>query len=125
MVHKHLVQRLCEILGTILVRNIPVRGVALEELCFMVESVAQAFVRVDVLLAAVNDTDESELEGVDTAGEDVQGVGACVHQVEFREDTNCSAALWVHGACKLQGLRVRQVDVGGGNGEDDAVWVDA
>lgn len=125
MVHENLVQRLREILGTILVRNIPVRGVALEELRLMVESVAQAFVRVDVLLAAVNDTDESEFEGVDTAGEDVQGVRSCVHQVEFREDTNCSAALWVYGACELQGLRVREVDVGGGNGEDDAVWVDA
>ena len=50
---------------------------------------------------------------------------ARIHQVELGQDANRPPALGVNGPRELQGLGVGKVDVGGGDGEDDAVamWV--
>jgi hypothetical protein len=75
---------------------------------------------VDILLAPVDDSDEAELERVDATGEDVGSVRAGVHKVELGEDADRSEASRVDRAGKFEGVGVGKVDVGGGDGEDDA-----
>lgn len=62
----HLVQSLRQILCPILMGNIPIGRVVLEELTFAFPSIAHALPRVNVLLTATDDTDETEFKGVDT-----------------------------------------------------------
>src|SRR6266702_3369613 len=115
-----LIERLCEKLCPVLVRDIAVLRMALEEVSFALERVGHALVDVDVLLRAVHDADEAELERVYPPREHVERVRACVHQVELRQDADRSPALGVDGPRELQGLGVGEVDVCGGDGEDDA-----
>jgi hypothetical protein len=94
-----------------------------EELHLCVTGVSQGLADVDVLLGAVDDPDEAELERVHTSCEDVQCVGACVHQVELRQDANGAPALRVNLPSQLERLGVSEVDVRRRHGEDDAGWV--
>lgn len=76
-------------------RNIPIRTVILEKLSLTLQRIAHPLLRRDVQLTTVDHADEPELEGVDAAGEDVEGVGAGVHEVELGEDADGAAALGV------------------------------
>ena len=91
-----------------------------EELVLGVECLLHVLLRVDILLTAVHHADEAELERVDAAGEDVDGVGAGVHEVKLGEDADGASALRIDGARELERVRVGEVDVGGGDSEDDA-----
>lgn len=75
--------------------DVSVAGMRLEELHLVVEGLIHRLVAEDVLLGAVDDTDKAELERVDAAVEDVEGVGACIHQVELCQDTDGPSALRV------------------------------
>jgi hypothetical protein len=72
-------------------------------------------------LTPVHNADEPKLELIHTSGEDVEGVGPCVHQIEFGEDTDCSTALRVDRAGEFKGFGVGEVDVGPGDSEDNAL----
>lgn len=61
MVEQHLIQGLGEVLRAIPMCNISIRVMVSEKIAFGIEGVLQAFFRVDVLLAAVDDADETEL----------------------------------------------------------------
>jgi len=65
------------------VGNIPVRRMVFEKLRLVVERILHALFRVDVLLATVDDTDETEFKRVNASGEDLKRVGAGIHEVEF------------------------------------------
>jgi hypothetical protein len=123
VVHEHLVERLREVLSPVLVRDTAVSGMRAEELHFCVTGVSQGLANVDVLLGAVDDPDEAELERVHTSCEDVQCVGACIHQVELRQNANGAPALRVNLPSQLERLGVGEVDVRRRHGEDDAGWV--
>lgn len=84
--------------------NIPVGRVGTEKISFAFQSILQTFPAVDVLLAPVDDTNESELERVNASSEDVKGVGASVHEVEFGEDAYGSSTLRVNAASKFEGI---------------------
>jgi hypothetical protein len=120
MIQQHLVQGLGQMLGAVPMGYIPIRGMTLEEIGFGLERVSHGFFRVDVLLAPVDEADETEFERVDASGEDVERVGAGVHEIEFGEDADGASALWIDGACEFEGFGVGEVDVGGGDGENDA-----
>lgn len=81
--------------------NIAIRGVVLEKLCLCVPRVLHALFRIDILLAAIDTADEAKLEGVYATGQDIQRIGARVHKIKFRENTDRAAALRVDRACKL------------------------
>ena len=100
--YTHHIQRLCQVLCSVFVGNIPVGRVVAEEFSFAFQSVSQALFSVDVLLASVDDTNESKLEGVNTSGEDVKGVGTGVHEVKFGENAYGSSALRVNSAGKFE-----------------------
>jgi len=103
------------------VRDIPVTRVVAEELPLSSRLLLHGLVGIDVGLAATDDADEAELERVDATGKDVEGVRSSVHEVELGENSNGTAALRVDGASELERLGVGQVDIGGRDGEDDAI----
>lgn len=93
-------------------RNISVCGVILEEFSLALQSVFQLLFRVDILLASIHDTDESQLERVDSSGKDIERIRTGIHEVEFSEDTDRSAALLIDGTCELERFGVGKVDIG-------------
>jgi hypothetical protein len=76
---------------------------------------------LNVLLRAIDDTDEAKLQRVHASGENVHGIGAVVHQVQLCQDANRPLAHGIDMAGQLQRLRVHEIDVGRGDGEDDTV----
>jgi pentose-5-phosphate-3-epimerase len=98
----HLIQGFRQVFGSIFIRNITVGRMILEELRFAIQRVAHAFFRVDVLLTAVDDADEAQLQWIYTPSEDIQGVCTGIHKVKFCEYTNCAPALWIDGTGKLE-----------------------
>ena len=120
MIQQHRIQLFLKVLRPVLMRDIPIRRMAPKEFLFGRESVGHVLLGVDVLLRAVHDADEAELERVDASGEDVERVRARVHEVELREHADRASALWVDGTRELEGFRIREIDVRGGDGEDHA-----
>lgn len=103
-------------------RDVPVNWVVLEEVLLLATSIVQRQVQVDVLLGSVDHTDEAQLERVGATSEHIQCVGASVHEVQLGEDTERAETPGVNGTRKLKGIRVGQVNVGGRDGKDNAVW---
>ena len=99
-------------------RNIPIRRMVLEEVIFALPRILQGLLRIDVLLAAVDHTDEAEFEGVHAPRKDVQRVRASVHDIKLSKHANGTPPLRVDGARELEGVGVGEVSVGGGDGED-------
>jgi hypothetical protein len=121
--HEGLVKTLREQLSTASVRHIPVCWVVPEEVALSLQSIFKRFSLLDVMLRSVDDTNEAKLERVHTAGQDVHGVCSMVHEIQLCEDTNRPLARGVDMASQLQSLGVYEIDVCGGDGEDDAVWL--
>ncbi len=119
--HEHLVERLGEVLGTASVCDILIGSVGAEELLFSPSCCKHRDVAVDVLLGTVDDTDETELERVDTTSENIESVSALVHQVELGQDTDGASTLRIHGASELETVRVGKIDIRRADSEDDAV----
>ena len=104
MAHEGCVERLGQELRSASGGNVSVCWVVLEKIVLGLESLVHGLVALDILLRAVYDTDETQLEGVDSAGQDVESVGAMVHQVEFCENTNCSSAEGINMAGEFESL---------------------
>lgn len=92
-----------------------------EKFALTLQSLCKRFVLLDVLLRTVYESNESELQWVHSSSQDVQRVRSVVHEIEFRQDTNCSPPHRIDLASELERLGVDEIDVGGGYGEDDAV----
>ena len=84
--------------------NIPVGRVVAKKFSFAFQSILQTLPAVDVLLAPVDDTNESEFERVNASSEDIKGVGASVHEVEFGENAYGSSTLRVNTAGEFEGF---------------------
>lgn len=92
-------------------RNVTVRRVLLEESRLVCSRILHGPLSVDILLTPVHDADETELERIDTAGKDIQGIGAGVHEIELGENTDSAVPLRVDRARKLERVRVGKVDI--------------
>lgn len=66
----------------------------------------------DILLRATFDAVVSELQRVNRAVEELERVGALVHQVYFREHANCTLTFRVNFFGDLERVRVGQIDIG-------------
>ena len=75
--------------------NIPIRRVRTEELHLLINRVFEWFVRIDILLTAIHDTNESQFQWVDAPGEDVERVRSCVHEVDLGENPDGATTLRV------------------------------
>jgi hypothetical protein len=113
------VKRFREVLCPVLVRDIPKLHIVLEKLGFALKRVRHAVLRVDVPLRAVHDAEEAELQRVHPSREYVERVRARIHQVQLRQDADCPSPLRVYGPRELERIRVREVDVCGGDGKDN------
>jgi len=120
----NLIQGLRKILGAILVCYIPIRMVIFEEFFLTVPSVRHTLLRVDVLLTAIDHTGETQLEGIHSPGENIQGISTSIHEVQFSQNTNRSSALSVYRAGKLQRFRIRYVNIGSRDGKNDTMIVE-
>ena len=92
-----------------------------EKLRFALQRVAHAFFGVDVLLTAIDDTDEAQLQWIYTSSEDIQCICTCIHEVELSEYTNCAPALWIDGTGKLKRVWVGQVNICRWYGKNDTL----
>jgi len=115
----HMVERLCKELCAAAVRDVAVHGMRVEEFLLLAAGLVHREVEVNVLLRPVDDTDKAELERVCPASENLERVGACVHEVELGENTERAKTTGVDGARELEGVRVGQVDIGRGDCEDN------
>src|SRR5260370_21161011 len=100
--------------GPVLLRNMSIRREGREEICLSLQSILHRLVDVDILLAAVQDTDEPKLERVDAASENVSGVGSCIHEIKFSQNANGAFALWINRAGEFERVRVSEIDICGG-----------
>ena len=98
--------------------------VILEEFFLTIPSVRHALLRVDVLLTAIDYTNETQLERIHSPGENIQGISTSIHEVQFSQNTNRSSALSVYRAGKLQRFRIRNVNIGGRDGKNDTIIVE-
>ena len=121
MGHEGLVQGLGQEMSSTTRSYIPVGGVVTEEIGFGLERFIHGPVPLDVLLGTVDYTDEAKLQRVDSPRQDIQGIGAMVHQVNFSKDTDGSPTQGVDMPSQLQSFGVDYVDVGGGDGEYNTV----
>lgn len=115
----NLVERLGEVLRAVLERDVPILRMTSKKLRLAFESVGHALVGVDVPLRAVHDADEAQLERVHAPREHVKRVRARIHQVQLGEDADRPPALGVDGPRELERVRVGEVYVCGGDGEND------
>ena len=119
--HECCVESLCKESRAASGSNVAVSGVVLEKVHFVVESLLHGLVALNVLLGAVDYTDEAQLQGVYTARENIECVRSMVHKIKLGQDADGPAAQGIDMAGKLESFRVDNVDVGGGDGEDNAV----
>jgi len=61
-----------------------------KELFLLPQCILHRVSSVDILLASVDNSDETELERVGSAGQNIQSVRASIHQIELGQDTNRS-----------------------------------
>ena len=106
----NLIERLCEKLRPVPVRDIAVLRMTLEEVGLAIERVGHALFDIDVLLRAVHDANKAKLEGVHAPRKHVERVRARIHQVELGQYANHPPTLGVDGPRELQGLGVGKVD---------------
>ena len=98
----HLIEGFRKVFGSVFVRDITVGRMILEELRFAFQRVAHAFFGIDVLLTAVDDTDEAQLQWIYTPSEDIQRVCTGIHKVKFCKYTNGAPALWIDGTGEFE-----------------------
>jgi hypothetical protein len=86
--------------------------VVLEEFVLSFQGIIHGLVALDILLGAVHHTNEAKFQRVHSAGQNVESIGAVVHQVELGEDADGPPAERIHMSGKLQSLRVDEIDIG-------------
>ena len=101
--------------------ELAVQRMARKELGLLLQAALDRLVGVDVLLAAVDDADEAEAQRVRAAGQNVECVGAAVHEVELGQHADRARSVGVDLVRELDGVRRGNVLVGRLHGEDDGV----
>jgi len=113
----HLVQRPCQVLAALLMRDIPVGLVGSKEFLLLVQCRGHGLLRIDVLLTPIHDANETELEGVCPPGQDMVSVSPRIHEIELGK-SDSATTLRVHRSGELWRFRVRKFDIRSGNRKD-------
>lgn len=61
--------------------QVPIHWMTLEELLLLPPSIIHGYIRHDILLTPVDNAYESEFEGISPAGQDIQSIRPCIHQI--------------------------------------------
>ena len=109
--------------GTAVLSFTRVRRMGLKELLLVLQCSCDRLGLVDIPLSSVDDRDVTQPKGDDSTSENVDDIGSLVHEIHLGQDSNRSRSLWVHLPSHLQSVRVGQIGVGGGDSEDDGVWL--
>jgi len=64
--------------------------VIFKELPFIIECLADGFIRFNVALATVDDRDVTQTKGDDTTRQNIDNIGPSIHEVNFCEDADGS-----------------------------------
>jgi hypothetical protein len=121
--HKRCVEGLGQILCAAASRHVPVSRVHAEELALRLECIGEVLVALDILLRAVDRSNESKLERVYASRENVESVRAVVHKIELCEHTNGALSGGIDMTSELQRFRVDDVHVRGRDSQNNAVWL--
>ena len=116
-----MVQSLFQILRPVLVCKISICRVAFEKICFRLQSLLHGLFDIDILLTAVHDTDESKLERIDAASENVSSVRSCIHQIKFGQNADGSFALWIDRTSEFERIGVGEIDIRSRYSKNNAV----
>ena len=119
--HQELVQRPRQVRRPISGRKGGV--LVLEELLLLPQSLLDRLPLRDVLLATVHDSDDAQLDRDHLSLEEVLGIGAGVHEIQFSAHHQGAVAFWVDLPGQLEGLGGGEVGVGGVDGQYDALGV--
>lgn len=92
---------------------------ALKKFLFSFNSIFHGLIDQNILLASVDKTDESKLKGESTSCQDIERIGAGVHQIQLCQDTNCSLAVGIHFASQFQAIRIGDICICRADGQDD------
>eukprot|EP00126_Sphaerothecum_destruens_P012303 Sdes_comp21093_c0_seq1m19776 len=123
VVHQMLAQRFAEMRSSAAVGERSVGGVAAEEGRLLLEGTRDVFVFVDVLLAAIHNPVDAQLHRIHAPRQNIDRIRARVHQINLGDHRNRADAHGVVFERDFEGIRVGEVNVGGGDGEDEAVGV--
>mmetsp|Transcript_14955 Transcript_14955/g.23577 ORF Transcript_14955/g.23577 Transcript_14955/m.23577 type:complete len:230 (-) Transcript_14955:335-1024(-) len=123
MMDENLVQSSRQIWGCQPVQQVLVDGVRLEEALLAAEALADVDAVVDVLLPPVDHAHVPPPQRDHPVVEHLGGVGARVHEVDLGQHPDGPVAHAVHLLGELESVRVGQVPVGRGDGQDDRARV--
>mmetsp|Transcript_21421 Transcript_21421/g.50782 ORF Transcript_21421/g.50782 Transcript_21421/m.50782 type:complete len:223 (-) Transcript_21421:530-1198(-) len=101
--------------------NVRIAWVVGQKVSLRIQSLLHALLRVYVPLAPVDDADVAMQERVDPSFQNISRIRSVVHEIQLGQHPDRPLSVRVHLPCDLEPVRVRNVLVGGSDGEDDAV----
>jgi hypothetical protein len=117
----YMVQRFCQIFRPAAVRQVSVRRMISEKLLLLPQRLFHRQPSIDILLTPVHDADKPELERVRPPRKNIERIRSGVHEVELCEHADCAETSRIDGPRELERVRVGDILVCGGDGEDDGV----
>lgn len=116
-----MVQRLCQVLCPASVCEISICRMISEKLFLLPEGLLHRQPSIDILLTPIDNPNKSKLQRIRPSRQDIQRIRSGIHQIELGEHANRSQASRIDGSREFERVRVGNVLVCGGNGEDDCV----
>lgn len=93
----------------------------LEEALLILQGSRNLLLVLNVPLATVDHRNVAQSQGDDSAGQNIDDVGSMIHQIHLCQDTDCPLTLRIHLPSKLQTVRIGQILIRCGDGQDDRV----
>ena len=85
-----------------------------EEISFVLHSVLNRNVFIDLLLGPTFHTKISKLKGIQLPLQNFYGIGALIHQVNLGYNSNRAVSFWINFSSQLQCIRIRKICISGG-----------
>jgi hypothetical protein len=90
-----------------------------EKRFFRLQGLLQTLVYRDILLTAIDGTNEPKFQRINSSGQNFKRIRAMVHQIEFCEYTNRPLSHRVNLSGQFKSFRVDEIDIGGCHSEDN------
>jgi len=94
----YLVESLGQEFRTTTMRDIPITRMIPKEFLLSPHLFIHWFLCINILLTPSHYTNESQLQRVNSSSEDIERVRSCIHQVEFRQDSDCTSTLRIYSS---------------------------
>jgi hypothetical protein len=90
-----------------------------EKRFFRLQGLLQTLVYRDILLTAIDGTNEPKFQRINSSGQNFKRIRAMVHQIEFCEYTNRPLSHRVNLSGQFKSFRVDEIDIGWCHSEDN------